>query len=76
MGFMYSWSSIRRVLFSVAKLPVYMYTYNKVNFSHRFWVVSMTSVSLGDVAECCSAPFSHCTVHIRTGFQEQVLEHH
>ena len=37
MGLMYSWSNIKRVLFSVAKLLAYMYTYthtrNKINFS-------------------------------------------
>ena len=42
-----------------------MYTYNKVKFSLLFWVVS--SVHLGDVAECSCGSFSNCTVHIHTG---------
>ena len=55
MGFLYSWGNIKRVL---AKLLAYMYTYNKLN-----WVVSMTSVHLGDVAERCCGPF-HTTQYI------------
>ena len=54
---MYSWSNIKRVLFSIAKLLSYMYTYthttNKVNFS-------LCSVHLRDVF------FTLC-VYIATG---------
>jgi len=64
MGFMYSWSNIRRVLFSVAKLLAYMYTYTHTTKSTSVFVlgiVSMTSVDIRDVAECCCGPFSHRT---------------
>ena len=61
---MYSWSNIKRVLFSVAKLLVYMYTYtlttNKVNFS----LVFMTSVYLKDATEHCCGLFH--TVHVHS----------
>ena len=64
---MNSWSNIKRILFCVAL--AYMYTYNKVNFSLLSSIVSMTSVGLGDVAECCSGPFSH---HIQYIFAQDL----
>ena len=51
MGFMYSWSNIKQVLFSVAKLLAYIYKQSQ--FRSLFWVVSMTSVHLRGVTERC-----------------------
>ena len=46
----------------VAGVHVHIYTYKKQNqLQSLFWVVSMTSVHLRDVAERCYGPFSHRT---------------
>ena len=71
MGVMYLWSNIKRVLFSVAKLLAYMYTYthitSKGQLQSLFWVVSITSVHLRDIAERCCGPFSHRTCRYSHG---------
>ena len=64
MGFMYSWSNIKRVLFSVAKLLVYMYIFTQNQLQSLFWVVSMISVHLRDIAERCCGLFH--TVHVHS----------
>ena len=69
MGFMYSWSNIKRVLFSVAKykagVHVHIYTYNKQS-QHQslFWVVSMTSVHLETSQNAATVHFH--TVHVHS----------
>ena len=66
MGFMYSWSYIKRVLFSVAKLMAYtstihIYTYNKVNFSLRSaWLLCIL-----ETLQNAAAVLSH-TVHVHS----------
>ena len=60
------------------------YTHTTNYFSLLFWVVSMTLVHLGDIAEHCCGLFSHHTVFARDLYsttknprlQEQVLEHY
>ena len=43
-------------------MQVHIYTYKKQNeLQSLFWVVSVTSVHLSDVAERCYGPFSHRT---------------
>ena len=66
MGFMYSWSNIKRVLFSIAKLLAYMYTYTHTTKSTSVFVLGspMASVLLKTSQNAAVVLFH--TVHVRS----------
>ena len=80
MGFMYSWSNIKRVLFRVAKLLAYMYTYthtiNKVNFSlcsWKFpWLLCILETSQ-NAARSIFAPYTYIATDICMGWTPLIV---